>query len=108
LACSRPRAHPWLTRRHPRSRISGTFRIGDRGEWHEGHAIGESVLEIVRDAQRQASLADAPRSGEREEAHVVPAHQHADLLHFALAADERGQRRGEGRAAGRGTRLRCG
>jgi hypothetical protein len=37
------------------------LRLAERGQGHEGDAVGEGVGQRARDAQRQPGLADAPR-----------------------------------------------
>jgi hypothetical protein len=72
----------------------------------EVHAVGERPAEIGRDAQREARLADAGRSGQRQQ--LVPLKPPFDLGELALPADEAGEWAGESDGPGGRGRARRG
>ena len=64
------------------------FRIADRREVDEPHAIGIAIEQLRADLHRQPRLANATRANQREQA--VTVEQFFDLGDVVLAADEAG------------------
>ncbi|MDF3039208.1 MAG: hypothetical protein K0Q71_1914, partial [Thermomicrobiales bacterium] len=76
--------------------------IADRRQRYEGDAVGEGVLELIRDLEREPSLANAAGTGQCHEPDVIPVQQRRDCCSLPLSADEgrQGVRQVNGRAAG--------
>ncbi len=73
-------------------------RIAERCEWHPEDAVWIQVAGRARCLQREARLADAARTGQRDEPRVVDGEQRRELGQLALAPEERGRGHGQVRA----------
>jgi hypothetical protein len=74
--------------------------VTDGGQRHEPDPIRKVPGGFLGDLQGEPGLADPAWSGQRQEAEVVLLQQVDQRRHFALAADERGERGGEIRGSG--------
>ena len=82
-----------------RPRQAGPHRPGDAGQdllapggrfQRDEHDLIEAVTQPFADGQRQAGLADPPRSGEGHQPHLGPAQQPGDLVDGLLPPHQRG------------------
>jgi hypothetical protein len=78
-----------------RDRRGDEVRVASRGEGDEGDAGGEVRREDLGHPQRQARLADAARTGQRQEADAPVPEEVAERGDLALPSDQRRQRNGE-------------
>src|SRR5215470_19106949 len=60
-------------------------RLTDRGQRDKADAIGKRILQVGRDLDSQARLADATWPRKRHEADLVTREQSRDSLHLLLA-----------------------
>ena len=73
------------------------LRITDRGEGDKADAVGERVLEIGRDLQREAGLADATGTGQGYQPVLVLSQETTERGDFALPPDQARQGHRESR-----------
>src|SRR5262249_51823655 len=66
-------------------------RISDGGQVHEEHAISELLTQFCSHLQPQARFADATRTSQGEQPHIVTQQQVGDLRHVLLAANKGGE-----------------
>ena len=82
-------------RQRPRHRGGHRLAVGHRGQPHEVCAVGKVADQLLRHSQRQAGLADAPWSGQAEQANLGAQEHLHDGAHLPLAAHERGELHGK-------------
>ena len=92
-----PRARAIVGRKMSASRM-----VDERDEMD---TVGEIVLKIGRDLEREAGLADAARTGQREQTDIVSTHEVDERGQLPLTADEWRERRGEAHGWGGGEAL---
>ena len=69
--------------------------FADGRQRDEIYAVGKRILHARGRLDRQSRLADAARAGQCQQAAFRPAQELAQLLHLALAADQRGRQYGK-------------
>jgi len=70
--------------------------IADASEVNPDHPVGEVLSNIMHKPLREASLADAARTGQRQEGDRLIQQQFTGAGEFRLPADEAGARDGDG------------
>ena len=78
-ASSGPRPRPLDQSKRAGDRGRDEVGVADRSELDEHHATGELGVEACCGLDREPRLARSGRSRERQEAHICPAQQRADL-----------------------------
>ena len=71
-----------------RNRGDHQCRIGDRSEVNEPNAMWKGVVQGTGDLERQASLANATRSCQREQPHVGRSQARANRSDLPLPTDK--------------------
>ena len=101
--CKRDPAPAARAPHHPGDRRHHQGGIGERRQIDEPDAIGEALGHLLRGGNRQAGLADATGTDQRQQAHVVLGEEAADEGQLVLPVDQpRRLRREMDGDAGRG------
>src|SRR5262245_45742208 len=74
------------------NRAAHDGRIGDRGQIHEPHPIGEYRAQVGRQGDGQARLARAPWASQREQAHIFAQQPRANRAKLPRAPNQRCRR----------------
>jgi len=76
----------------PGDRSGNKGRVADRCQVDEGDPVGKRTGEIRSDTEREPGLPDPTRTGQGQEADIIPQQESADSGSLSLPSDERRER----------------